>query len=257
MLSVLKLFVEEVSLTVRKPRRLSGLLDEQKRRKFRRYAWKKITDPPKRREDSPWETIRSKPRFRTRAYSSYQAYVRHQKGKLPTLDLLDLSDYDVKYRDVLRKRLKTSDILLPGMSVLCLGARLGTEVKAFLDLGCFAIGIDLNPGEKNRYVVHGDFHEIQYAPGSIDLIFTNSLDHVRSIETVIGEIKRLLKPNGALILEVCKGTEEEGIFSSYESFAWAKIGDLVAIIEGPGFRVIREQQFEYPWHGKQICLRKA
>ena len=49
-------------------------------------------------------------------------------------------------------------------TVLCLAARIGTEVKAFLDLGCFAIGIDLNPGTDNRYVVHGDFHDLQFAP---------------------------------------------------------------------------------------------
>ena len=59
---------------------------------------------------------------------------------------------------------------LDGQDAAVVGARIGTEVKAFLDLGAVAIGIDLNPGENNRYVVYGDFHDLQFASGSIDVV---------------------------------------------------------------------------------------
>ena len=46
--------------------------------------------------------------------------------------------------------------------MLCLGARLGTEVRALHNLGYFAIGIDLNPGVDNPYVLMGDFHKLVF-----------------------------------------------------------------------------------------------
>ena len=42
---------------------------------------------------------------------------------------------------------------LRGATVLCVGARLGGEVRAFKSLGALAIGIDLNPGTLNMDVV--------------------------------------------------------------------------------------------------------
>jgi len=77
--------------------------------------------------------------------------------------------------------------------MLCLAARIGTEVKSFLDLGAFAVGIDINPGKKNKYVLFGDFQDIQFAPKCADIIFTNSIDHVYDIEKFLSEIKRVLK----------------------------------------------------------------
>src|SRR6185503_1785705 len=99
-----------------------------------------------------------------RTYESYDAYLEHQKAKLETHDF---GQYDDEFRRTLRERLAGLDLDWQGRTVLCLAARIGTEVKAFLDLGCFSVGIDLNPGEDNRYVVHGDFHNLQFAPGSV------------------------------------------------------------------------------------------
>jgi hypothetical protein len=41
----------------------------------------------------------------------------------------------------------------------------------------FSVGIDLNPGPRNGYVLHGDFHNIIFADASIDAVYTNALDH--------------------------------------------------------------------------------
>src|SRR2546421_4076105 len=147
---------------------------------------------------SSWRQAEVGGAFRQRAFSSYEAYVARQKRKLARIDL---SRYDVNYREILRGRLEELRIIRPGMSVLCLAARIGTEVKSFLDLGCFAVGIDLNPGRENRYVLHGDFHDLQFAAGSIDVAFTNSLDHVFAVDRLIAEVARVLKPGGLFLLE--------------------------------------------------------
>src|SRR3989338_2256161 len=137
------------------------------------------------------------------------------------------------------------------MNVLCLAARIGTEVKAFLDIGCFAVGIDLNPGIVNKYVVHGDFHDIQFPDHTVDVIFSNSLDHAFDLNKLIKEVKRVLKANGFLILEIVRGTEEGYMPGYYEAAVWEKIDDLLDIFLKSGFDIVNKVNFEYPWRGGQ------
>ncbi|MHC4435651.1 MAG: glycosyltransferase, partial [Planctomycetota bacterium] len=81
-----------------------------------------------------------------KTYPSYDAYVKEQKSKLENGLPFDLEKYDTEYRKALKDRLEKLDGWgWRGLSVLCLGARTGAEVKAFVDLGCFAVGVDLNP----------------------------------------------------------------------------------------------------------------
>lgn len=189
--------------------------------------------------------------FRRRVYASYEQYLAHQRSKLSRLDL---SGYDRTYREVLRQRLAELDVVRPGTSVLCLAARLGTEVKAFIDLGAFAVGVDLNPGSENRYVVHGDFHALPYADSSVSLVFNNSLDHVFDVDRVIGEIRRVLAPGGQLLLEVGRGTSEGGGPEFYESFAWSRVDQVVELFERHGFELQRRVPFSKPWSGEQLLL---
>jgi len=206
------------------------------------------------RPGQDWESVEAVPAFKKRVYRTYDQYVAHQAAKL---DHKDLTKYDVKYREVLRLRLERLEFLKPGASVLCLAARLGTEVKAFIDVGCFAIGIDLNPGKNNRYVVVGDFHDLQYASGSVDAIFTNSLDHTFDISKLLGEVTRVLKPDGRLIVEAMSGSDTGRGPGDYESFWWSSIDDLVAIFEKAGFELTSRERFGYPWKGEQLCLRRT
>jgi hypothetical protein len=89
--------------------------------------------------------------FLKRDYDSYEDYLAHQKSKL---ELHDFGDYDAEFHNALRERLAALDVDWKGRTALCLAARIGSEVKAFRDLGCFAIGIDLNPGKQNPYVLY-------------------------------------------------------------------------------------------------------
>ncbi len=191
--------------------------------------------------------------FKKKRYESYSEYIKHQKSKLRKINWL--KEYDGRYRIVLHKRLIKSKIVKPGMTVLCLAARLGTEVKSFLDLGCFAIGLDLNPGIKNKYVVYGDFHKIQFPDHSVDVIFTNSLDHTFDLDSLIKEIKRVLRPNGLLILDIVRGEKEGYNAGYYEAFIWNKIEDLLEIFKKSGFKILNRFDFDYPWNGQHISLK--
>jgi SAM-dependent methyltransferase len=198
-----------------------------------------------------WKSAPDNASFKQREYSSYEQYLRHQGSKLK---YLDLTDYDVNYRRQLVERLQTLPGLKKGASVLCLGARQGTEVKAFHDLGCFAVGLDLNPGRGNKFVLPGDFHEVQFPVQSVDVIFTNSFDHAFDPEKLIAEIIRLLKPDGWLIIEAIHGEAQAIAPDHYASFWWQRVEDLAGLLERRGFAVVRRVAFPQPWPGEQICF---
>ena len=210
-----------------------------------------------RRVGESWNASGPDQPFTKRTYRGYGDYIAHQKHKLDYGMDFDLTEYDVKYRQILHERLQRLDPLRRGTTVLCLAARIGTEVKSFLDIGCFAIGIDLNPGESNPYVVYGDFHDLRFPSESVDIVFTNSIDHVFDIEKVIGQIQRVLKKDGHLILEVAKGSKEGEDPGFYESFWWRTVDDVVSLFETAQFTLIKRSSFDgYPWPGEQLCFAR-
>jgi SAM-dependent methyltransferase len=192
--------------------------------------------------------------FQSRRYQSYAAYLEHQKAKLATHDF---ANYDIEFRAALRERLSALDVAWQGLTVLCLAARIGTEVKAFLDLGCRATGIDLNPGEENQYVVQGDFHDLQFAPKSMDVVYTNSLDHAFDINQIATEVLKVLKPEGLLIVEAVQGCDQGVNPGFFESFFWNNIDELTRVFETAGFKVTLRTPMTRPWPGEAICFRPA
>jgi SAM-dependent methyltransferase len=193
--------------------------------------------------------------FRRRSYAAYDEYLSHQAQKLERIEMLDeLEEYDRKYRETLRERL--ADLNLSGRSVLCLAARIGTEVKAFRDLGGFAAGIDVNPGVRNQYVMYGDFHNLQFADGSADFVFTNSLDHAFDIQKLVSEVRRILKPSGMFIAEAVTGTEAGKAPGFYESFCWSTVDHLVTLIEQSGLTRQARKRIAYPYEGEHLRFEK-
>ncbi len=176
-------------------------------------------------------------RFKIRKYKNYDEYVAHQKSKLPIITWMD--KYDVDYRKALNERLEKLGMDFKGKNVLCLAARIGTEVKSFCDQGAFAIGIDLNPGEENKYVVHGDFHDIQFPDNSADFVFSNSFDHTLEPEKMISEIKRILKKDGTLIMEIGR----PGPAGSYECLSWERIDDVIKLFSSRGFTLLKRSEY--------------
>jgi SAM-dependent methyltransferase len=201
-----------------------------------------------------WSGIDRDSGLRRRDYASYQDYLAHQRDKVTRIGKKKTADYDREYRAALLDRLREDNLLSPGMSVLCLAARWGTEVKSFHDLGCFAVGIDLNPGEDNRYVLPGDFHDVQFPDASVDMVFSNSLDHAFDLDKLVSEVRRVLKPDGLLIVEAGKGSDEGLAPGYYECCWWATTDHLVKCLENWGFHPTRRRPFKYPWAGEHLCF---
>jgi SAM-dependent methyltransferase len=162
-----------------------------------------------------------------RRYASYEEYLEHQSSKLDRIAHRLREKEDEDFAEF-RRRFATCAALAGARSILCLGARLGTEVRALHDLGYFALGIDLNPGEKNPYVLPGDFHRIVFPDGSVDAVYTNALDHVFSLEEVVGEVHRVLRPGGVFVADLELGAAEGFVPGEYESVMWR---DQEALIE--------------------------
>ena len=237
----------EAKKLFRNPARLREALRPRRWRQFLQVAVFYL------RTGNRWQADSSDGSFERRVYPSYQDYLRRQESKLA---YLDLSRYEAEYRRLLSERLAGVDGLKKGAAVLCLGARLGAEVRAFHDRGCFAVGLDLNPGRQNRYVLRGDFHEIQFPRESADVIFSNSLDHVFAVDRFIAEIRRVLKPGGLLILETMKGRAEGVSPDPYASFWWKSVDDVVALFSRHGFKALQRTAFARPWPGELLCFVK-
>ena len=161
-----------------------------------------------------------------RQYATYQEYLDHQAAKLDEVrDRLeetaaeDLAEFT--------RRFATCTAIPARARVLCLGARRGTEVEAFLNLGHFAVGIDLNPGTDNKYVLSGDFHKLVFPDASVDVVYTNVFDHVFDLEQMLREIARVLTSTGILVADILPGYEEGFTPGRFEATTWPRLDVLI------------------------------
>jgi len=240
----------QIGVTARRPSRVLDIPVQLVRRRgrWRRY----VEDLDIRRAVGDRWTADQDAGVQRRVYASYADYRQHQASKL---EHLDLADYDSWFREVLRDRLAEVEGLR-GASALCLAARIGTEVKAFADVGAFAVGVDLNPGAANRYVLPGDFHELQFADACLDLVYTNSLDHAYEAERVLAEVRRVLKPGGRLVLEAQLGSQEGAEPEFYESFWWRTLDDLARFVGESGFVCQARRPITRPFPGESMTFAK-
>jgi SAM-dependent methyltransferase len=112
--------------------------------------------------------------------------------------------------DRLSKLTASSPGLIKG-PVLCVGARLGGEVRAFrrIQPGLLAIGIDFNPGRRNPYVLWGDAHQLEFQPETFGTVYVNILDHILNISIFADEAKRVLKPHGVFLIDMDQNPMDE------------------------------------------------
>lgn len=191
-----------------------------------------------------------------RDYASYAAYTAHQRAKRDRMTTMALATHEARYAAALAPRL-ASDALEPGCLVLCLGARGGAEVRVFRSLGCQAIGLDLNPGPDNPDVLPGDFHALPFADASLAIVFTNALDHAYDLDRVLVDARRVLAPDGRLIVEAVRGTAEGCAPAAYESLSWPTIDALVGCLKAAGFTCHRRTPFDCPWPGEHLVCGRA
>jgi SAM-dependent methyltransferase len=171
--------------------------------------------------------------FAQRSYASYDAYVKHQASKLAGIaDRLRRTE--AEELEEFRERFASCDALANADVILCLGARLGTEVRALHSLGRFAVGIDLEPGPENRHVLHGDFHSLVFPDASIDAVYSNTLDHAFDLDRMVLEVLRVLRPGGRFVAEIDEGFEEGTVPGHYEALSWAHADLVIQMIARDG-----------------------
>jgi len=193
-----------------------------------------------------------------RRYASYEEYVSHQASKLD--EIIDrLRETAGEELQEFLERFESCKPLAEAHSVLCLGARLGTEVEALHRLGHFAVGIDLNPGPDNPLVLPGDFHRLVFPDASVDAVYTNALDHVFDLEKVLAEACRVLRPGGIFLAEIDVGYEEGHVPGDFEATHWR---DSDALIEricelgGLAAEEVRDLGMMRRGHRRQVVFRK-
>lgn len=201
------------------------------------------------------------PGFRQRQYETYEAYAEHQASKLKQIKLAKLANkYTPSFKAALAPRIEAVKPLIgtDGRAVLCLAARNGAECEAWTEADFLAIGVDLNPGENNRFVVVGDFHALQFPDAVFDIVFTNSLDHVFELGKVIDEAARVLKPGGMFVAEVVRGSKDENGREPgpYEAAWWDHTSVIRDEIGRHDFELIATSAFDVPWVGDQYVFRK-
>ena len=181
---------------------------------------------------------------RTRTYQSYDEYLTHQRQKLEEIikargELLDnriVSSQRVKF---FRRFHDLPQLVAPTARILCLGARLGTEVEVLRDMGYDnAVGIDLNPGPDNPLVEPGDFQHLDAADGSVDVVYSNCVDHSFDLDAFFAEHARVLKPDGYALYDILVHNDDGA--APFESVIWSDHAAVVAQMEAHFGDVVQE-----------------
>jgi SAM-dependent methyltransferase len=196
--------------------------------------------------------------FAHRGYETYDAYLKHQASKLDAAYERRV-EKDAAEVALFRAAFEEIPELSRARDVLCLGARLGAEVRALRDLHHFAVGIDLNPGKDNSYVHYGDFHAIPFGDGTVDAVYTNALDHVFDLERVMKEVHRVLRTGGIFVADIIPGYDEGQLPGRYEATFWRSRNELLdrILASGPFYSIsLRDLPARDRNHWLQAVMRK-
>lgn len=134
-------------------------------------------------------------------YPTYDEYINHQRTKTedPVRRLTwGTDEWDNRVNWFTELFYQNKDIITQCKNSLCVCARMGHEVAALQNYGLESIGIDIVPSRP--LVIKGDMHRLDFTSNSLDLIFSNSIDHSLYPSKFISEIERVLKPGGYCFL---------------------------------------------------------
>lgn len=164
-----------------------------------------------------------------------------------------MSSFDLRIERFLIRRYKEkyqfltifpNSLLAEAPSILCVGARLGGEVRAFKRLGVMAIGIDIEPGNRSRHVLVGDAHDILFPDSSFDALYVNVIDHIKYLPVFAREAKRVLKTNGRLVVDMDSFPPDEWAVHDLRTF-WGHDAERKSIrVEESFLLYFKEQAFE-------------
>ena len=173
--------------------------------------------------------------------SAYEQYVKTQASKLDSPEHHDNIVRDDKnkiepeiYERFVRYQ-KEGVVDFLGKNAICVGARLGAEVRAMRRVGALAIGVDLNPGAENPHVLLGDAHSTAFASGSADLVYSNVLDHILEVDRFIDKVADQLAEGGQFLLDLSKKAPDEYATNDFRQTK----GDVVSYLQRD-FEVLHE-----------------
>jgi SAM-dependent methyltransferase len=189
--------------------------------------------------------------FYYRDYKDYEEYVSHQKQKFHEILKIrgGFTNRSIAiYRHRFYSRFRYLHPFLPKSAhILCAGARQGTEVEVLHDLGFKnAYGIDLNPGPDNKLVRIGDFMHLENADSSLDMIYSNSLDHAFNLESFFSEHARVIKPNGYVLYDIASQENEASKAGAFEAVKW-KSEEAIFLLMLKYFKKVIKVETEPGW----------
>ena len=132
--------------------------------------------------------------------------------------------------------------------VLCVGARLGGEVRAFQAISNvkLAIGVDIAPGERNPLVMYGDAHELsQFKAATFGCAYSNVLDHILHVDRFAKATWRVLTAGGSLMVDLPEQPLCKDIWAVHDLVVEHQL--LVCQIESAGFEVVEHVREPYFW----------
>jgi SAM-dependent methyltransferase len=132
---------------------------------------------------------------------------------------------------------------LRGKAILCVGARLGGEVRALTGLGALAVGIDFNPGVRNPWVQWGDATRIQFANATFDYVYTNVVDHIAPLPRFLADAMRVLRSGGRLVLHVAHNKRDAWSVQTFEQQAGGTAGLLRQVEQQHGFTLTSRKRY--------------
>lgn len=141
-----------------------------------------------------------------------------------------------------------------GQRAVCLGARLGTEVKALRALGIAeAFGIDIAEYPGSEHTVHGDFMNLTYPDNSFDFTFTNCFDHTYDPLAFFKGVARVTKPGGFMLIDVVGNVG--GDWGAYTIWHPDSLDEIPQFIEAAGGHIVGLEPIERPFAGISFLIK--
>lgn len=133
-----------------------------------------------------------------------------------------------------------------GSIVLDVGCGCGFFMDAFDNNGMRTWGIDREEGHvKSRVVKDLEKNKIPYGENMFDVVFTKSvIEHIHNPDNLINECKRVLKPNGLLIILTPDWISQKDVFyedyTHVHPYTTTSVKDMLKI---HGFKYVETELF--------------